>query len=99
VHLVDLDPTNGREPVQDWHTIQDELAAYSEELAARAQIVAANKVELPGTEDRRRAIADLCAARGLRFHAISAVTGLGLPALVRDIADHLTRQPWAPAAR
>jgi GTP-binding protein len=99
VHVIDLDPMNGREPVHDWHTIQDELAAYSEELAGRPQIVAANKVELPGTEERRRAIADLCAARGFPFHAISAVTGLGLPALVRDIADHLARQRWAPAAR
>ena len=47
VHLVDLDPTNGREPVQDWQTIQDELAAYSDDLAARPQIVAANKASCP----------------------------------------------------
>ena len=97
VHMIDLDPTNGREPVADWQTIQDELAAYSEELAGRPQIVAANKAELPGTDERRRAIEDLCAARGLPFHAISAVTGLGLPALVRDMADHLARQRWVPA--
>ena len=44
--------SNGREPVQDWQTIQDELAAYSDDLAARPQIVAANKSELPGTEER-----------------------------------------------
>jgi GTPase len=97
LHMIDLDPTNDREPVADWHAIQDELAAYSEELAGRPQIVAANKAELPGTEERRRAIEELCAARGLRFHAISAVTGLGLSALVRDIADHLARQRWVPA--
>ena len=99
VHMIDLDPTNGREPVADWHTIQDELAAYSEELAGRPQIVAANKVELPGTEERRRAIEELCAARNLPFHAISAITGIGLPALVRDIAGHLARQPWVSAER
>jgi hypothetical protein len=61
VHLVDLDPMNGREPIQDWQTIQDELAAYSDDLAGRPQIVAANKSELPGTEERRRAIEDFCA--------------------------------------
>src|SRR6187431_3215123 len=37
VHLIDLDPMNDREPVQDWQTIQDELAAYSDDLAGRPQ--------------------------------------------------------------
>jgi GTP-binding protein len=97
LHLVDLDLGTGRDPVEDWHTIQAELAAYSEELAARPQIVAASKAELPGTEARRREIERFCAARGLPFHAISAVTGLGLAALVRDLADHLARVPWVPA--
>ncbi len=99
VHLIDLDPTSGRDPAQDWQTIQDELTAYSEDLAARPQIVAANKAELPGTEERRRIIADYCAARGLPFHVISAVTGLGLSLLVRDIADHLASERWVPAER
>jgi GTP-binding protein len=97
LHLIDLDPTNGRDPVEDWRTIQDELRAYSAELASRPQIVAANKVELPGTEARRSAIERFCAVRGLSFHAISAVTGLGLTALVRDVADHLASERWARA--
>ncbi len=97
LHLVDLDPTNGRDPVDDWRTIQDELRAYSPELASRPQIVAANKAELPGTAARRQAIKGFCAARGLPFHEISAISGLGLSALVRDVADHLTSERWAPA--
>jgi GTP-binding protein len=98
LHLVDLDPTNGRDPVADWEAIQHELAAYSTRLAARPQIVAANKAELPGTEERRQALEAFCAARNLPFHAISAVTGLGLSALMRDIADHLASERWVPAA-
>jgi len=98
VHLVDLDPTNGREPVQDWQTIQDELAAYSDELARRPQIVAANKSDLSDTEERRRALEGFCRARGLAFHAISAATGAGLPDLVRDMAAHLASERWASAA-
>jgi len=97
LHLIDLDPTNGRDPVDDWRTIQDELRAYSPELAARPQIVAANKADLPGTAARRQAIEGFCAARGLPFHEISAVSGLGLSALVRDVADHLASERWAPA--
>src|SRR5262245_57460867 len=37
LHLIDLDPTNDRDPVSDWVTIQDELRAYSEALASRPQ--------------------------------------------------------------
>jgi GTP-binding protein len=98
VHLVDLDPGSGRDPVEDWRVIQGELAAYSRELAARPQIVAGSKAELPGTKERLRALASFCAAEGLSFHAISSVTGLGLDGLLRDIAGILASHIWAPAA-
>jgi GTP-binding protein len=97
VHLIDLDPTTGRDPLADYHAIQDELRAYSEELAARPQIVAVNKIELPGTEESRAAVERFCAQHGFSFHAISAVTGLGLSALVRDIAGHLASERWVAA--
>src|SRR6266508_3336035 len=99
VHLIDLDPSHGRDPVDDYRAIQEELRAYSVELAARPQIVAANKAELPGPEARRAVIELFCAAEGLPFHAVSAVTGLGLPELVRDIATRLRSERWAAAER
>src|SRR5215470_1710302 len=98
VHLVDLDPGLERDPVEDWHAIQRELAEYSAELAARPQIVVGSKAELPGTEARSQALKALCLREGLPFHAISSVTGLGLAGLVRDIATILTSQPWARVA-
>jgi GTP-binding protein len=99
VHLIDLDPSTGRDPLADYQVIQDELRAYSEELAARPQIVAVNKVELPGTAEARAAVERFCAARGVPFHAISAVTGEGLPALVHEIGRRLASEPWVPAVR
>jgi GTP-binding protein len=99
IHLIDLDPGSGRDPVEDYHAIQAELRAYSEELAVRAQIVAGNKAELSGTEERRRALERFCAAEGLPFHAISAVTGQGLAALVREVAGRLASERWVPAER
>jgi GTPase len=98
VHLVDLDPSGGRDPVEDWRVIQGELAAYSKDLAAHPQIVAGSKAELSGTEERRAQLEGFCAAQGLPFHAISSVTGLGLEGLVRDIAAILANHSWAPAA-
>lgn len=98
VHLVDLDPGSGRDPVEDWRVIQGELAAYSSDLAAHPQIVAGSKAELPGTEERRRRLEDFCATEGLAFHAISSVTGLGLDGLLRNITVILANPSWAPAA-
>ncbi len=97
IHLVDLDPTNGRDPVEDYRMICDELAAYSGDLARRPQIVVANKAELPGTEERRREIEAFCAAESFPFHAISAVSGFGLTDLVRDVAHRLASEQCAPA--
>ena len=98
VHLVDLDPSGGRDPVEDWRVIQGELAAYSSELAAHPQVVAGSKAELPGTEERHLQLEGFCAGQGLPFHAISSVTGLGLDGLVRDITAILANHSWAPAA-
>jgi GTP-binding protein len=92
IHLVDLDPANGRDPVEDYRTIDGELRSYSEELALRPQIVAGSKADLPGTEDRCRKLHEFCAARGVPFHAISAVTGLGVAPLVREIGDRLANE-------
>jgi len=99
VHLVDLDPSGGRDPVADWKVIQRELAAYSEELAARPQIVLGSKAELPGTEGRRKKVERFCATRQLPFRAISSVTGMGLTELVAEIGARLRAERWAAAER
>jgi GTP-binding protein len=99
VHLIDLDPSTGRHPLADYQAIRDELSAYSPELAAHPEIVVVNKAELSGTGDARAAVERFCAERGLPFHAISAVTGDGLPALVHDVARRLVSEPWVPAIR
>ena len=99
VHLIDLDPSTGRHPLADYQAIRDELSAYSPELAARPEVVVVNKAELSGTGDARGAVQRFCAERGLPFHAISAVTGDGLPALVHDVARRLVSEPWVPAIR
>jgi GTP-binding protein len=103
LHLLDLDPASGRDPLDDLAMIDAELAAYSPALAERPQIVVPNKIELA---DGDAAVAETlqrvrahCAAAGRPCHAISAVTGRGLAELLRDVADRLEVLPWAPAAR
>ncbi|HLC41413.1 MAG TPA: GTPase ObgE [Methylomirabilota bacterium] len=98
VHLIDLDPSNGRDPVADYEAIQDELRAYSEGLAGRPQIVAANKIDLPEARVRLRSVEAVCHERGLFCVPISAATGEGCQALVRALAERLNSERWVKAA-
>ncbi len=98
IHLIDLDPSTGREPVEDYRVLQAELKAYSPELAARPQMVAANKIDLPGTAERRAALEGFCATAGLPFFAVSAVTRRGLSDLMGAVAGQLDAGAWARLA-
>ena len=81
VHLLDLDPTTGRDPVDDWRTIQAELETYSPELAARPQLIAANKTDLEGAAPRLARVVAFGRRRKLPVIPIAARTGQGLDAL------------------
>jgi GTP-binding protein len=98
IHLIDLDPGTGRDPVEDYLVIQDELKAFSPELAARPQVVVANKIDLPETDARRRALEGFCAVAGLPFFTVSAVSGQGLSALMGSVAERLRAEAWAKLA-
>ena len=99
VHVLDLDPETGRDPLDDLAVIDAELAAYSPELAQRPQIVVANKADLFEAEaPRLAAIERHCRSAGVPFHAISAATGAGVPELVRSIARRLEDSGWLRAA-
>src|SRR5947209_3790055 len=63
LHVLDLDPQTGRDPLEDFEIINDELRRYSVELAGRPQIVVANKADIPEAEERRRCVEEFCARR------------------------------------
>jgi GTPase len=98
VHLLDLDPATGRDPVEDWRTIQAELRAYSPELAARPQLIAANKTDLEGAAARLRRVVALGRRRRLPVLPLAARTGQGLDALRAAIGVALLVEPGDRAA-
>ncbi|CAC7207909.1 GTPase ObgE [Staphylococcus aureus] len=51
VHMVDMSGSEGREPIEDYKVINQELAAYEQRLEDRPQIVVANKMDLPESQD------------------------------------------------
>ncbi len=77
VHLVDVSET-GRDPLDDFEVLLRELAAFSEDLAARPMILVASKMDAVASVEVVGALREMAAARGMRFLAISSVTGQGI---------------------
>src|SRR4051812_46424624 len=76
VHLIEAAPADGSDPLANYRTIRQELERYSAALAARPELVVVTKMDLTGSEEASRRIAD---ALGTDVLAISAVTGRGVP--------------------
>lgn len=92
VHLVDVSPYTGRDPVHDYHVVMKELEAFKPGLARRAQILAANKVDLLGKDKSRlTGLKRLAARKKIPFFAISAIKGEGLRPLVGAMVKTLDR--------
>ena len=102
LHVLDLDPTTGRDPGEDFAAVNHELEEYSAELAERPQIVVANKADLLDADAevplRLARIEALARDQGLELHVVSAVTGRGLPELVRSVARRLEATGWLRVA-
>jgi GTP-binding protein len=95
-HLIDTSDANDHDPVRDFAIICGELAAFSDVLARKPMLVVATKLDATTDGMRLEKLRAFCAERGLDFHAISAATGEGVPALVNAMANALAR--LAPAA-
>ena len=82
VHLVDLAPLDGSDPVANWRTIRGELLEFSAELAEKPEIVVLNKLDLVPAEEREARIERFAGAIGMkkgeRPLAISGATGEGV---------------------
>ena len=83
IHVLDASGgLEGRDPLVDFETINNELRSYDEELAKRPMLVALNKVDLTEAQERIPALEKAIKAMGLRTFRISAATGQGVPALL-----------------
>jgi GTP-binding protein len=89
VHLVEPQPTDGSDPIENYRAIRHELEQYARELGERPEIVAVTKCELP---DAAIVQEQLTTATGRDVLSISAVTGQGLDQLLWRIAAELNRQ-------
>lgn len=88
VHVVDISGSEGRDPIDDFEHIMDELAAYGG-LAERPQIVAANKMDLPDAPEHLKRLREHLHGTDIEIYPISAATRQGLRDLMSAIARML----------
>ncbi|MGN1235480.1 MAG: GTPase ObgE, partial [Christensenellaceae bacterium] len=91
-HVVDISGVEGRDPVDDFQKINEELAAYSEALAALPMVVACNKMDIFGAEEHYRRFVEAYGDR-YRIFPISAVDGGGKEELLKGLTEILKTLP------
>ncbi len=96
VHVVDISGSEGRDPIEDIKMINEELRKYSDDLADRPQIIAANKCDIldPDAEEETKARLEAFAEElGYEVVYISAASGVNVKPLCRKVYEMLQELP------
>jgi GTP-binding protein len=97
LHVVDMSGSEGRDPVEDWKQINEELKLYNQKLEDRPQIIVANKMDLPESEENLASFREeVGAVSDMLIFPISAATSQGIQNVLYAVADLLDRIPAMP---
>lgn len=88
VHMIDMSGSEGREPIEDYKVINQELAAYEQRLEDRPQIVVANKMDLPESQDNLNLFKEEI-GEDVPVIPVSTITRDNIDQLLYAIADKL----------
>ncbi len=92
VHVLDIAGSEGRDPLEDFDRINEELRQYGR-LTERPQIVAANKTDLPDAAENIERLKEKLEGTGIAVFAVSAATKQGFAPLLKEIAKVLPTLP------
>lgn len=95
VHVIDMGSVEGRDPYQDFLTINNELKEYNLRLTERPMIIAANKMDMPDAEENLAKFKEQL-QEDIPIFPISAATNEGIRELLFVIADTLEKTPEFP---
>ena len=87
LHLIDVSGESGRDPVEDFNTINNELKQYSEKLANRKQIIVASRADIIQDEELYKKLENLSKEKKMEIFKISSVTGEG----VKELLDYVSK--------
>jgi GTP-binding protein len=89
VHLVDLSDLQGRDPVEDFETVNRELHEFNPAILAKPTLLVGSKLDAMDDKTRLEKLRSVASKQGLEFHTISAATGVGIQDLKYKIAGML----------
>ena len=95
VHVIDMSGQEGRDPYEDYVTINKELEEYNLRLTERPQIIAASKMDMPDSEENLQAFKEKL-EDDVQIFPISSVTREGLRELLYAVADKIEETPEFP---
>ena len=93
LHVIDVSGVEGRNPVEDFYTINEELKKYSEKLSTRKQIIVANKIDIMQDDKGLKELEALAKKENLELYKISGVTGEGVTELLNRVSEVLKTLP------
>ena len=93
LHVIDVSGIEGRIPVEDFKTINEELKNYSEKLSKRKQIIVANKIDSMQDETLYNDLEHLAKKNNIEIFKISAATGDGIQKLLKRVSEVLKELP------
>ena len=93
LHVIDVSGIEGRNPIEDFYTINKELETYSEKLSKRTQIIVANKVDVMQNEEQYKELEKLAKGKNMEIYKISAATGEGIDTLMDRVTKILKELP------
>jgi len=85
LHLITLDPSEGRDPVTDYEALLKELKKFDPELALRPTIVAMSKGDLPEVQEAYVKLKARFKRKKIDLRLVSAATGEGVRPLLNDL--------------
>jgi GTP-binding protein len=89
LHLIDMSSGEGRDPLDDFETINRELSHFSPELASKLQIVAGNKIDIPEARERFKKVKGRFKDIKVNIFPVSAATGEGVDKVIKCITEKL----------
>lgn len=93
IHVVDASGIEGDDPVENIKKINNELFEYNNELINRPQVIAANKIDIPTSQENVKCLKEIYEPLGYQVYPISAATNTGLDELLSAVAKILKNYP------
>ena len=93
LHFLDVSGQEGRNPVEDFYAINEELKKYSEKLSTRKQIIVANKIDVIQDEKLLEEVEKLAKKEGLELYKISGAIKQGVQELIDHVSEVLKTLP------